>query len=299
MNSKFNKYIKAVGTGAKHNCDLKVVDMENAMQMMLEQSAYPEQISAFLLGWRVKTETTEEFIGALNAFDKYIKKEEIKNSIEFGYPYDGKRNNPYLFPLIAKIIQKFNINIVVTGDELQPAKNGLTVKQISQYIKNIKNIYYFDRYNIFQELSKLTAIRTRLGIRTGLNTLERLINPSLSKYALIGVFHKPFMQKYAKIFGNRYDKLAIVKGNEGTAEIYSKCQYWIIQGSKTIEYKIDPKYFGINYTKSWNRISLEDSVKMFENPDEQLYKLAKLNAALVLYIFNKTSSVKEGYDILE
>ena len=298
MINNFHQYIKAVGTGAKHNCNLSCEQMEDAMTQILDGDIYIEQLSAFLLGWRIKPETTDEFIGALQAFDKYIKRETVSNSVELGYPYDGKRNNPYLFSLIAKELKNFDLNISITGDELQPAKNGITLKQIVTNINLDNNIYYYDRKDIFKELSNLTQIRQRLGTRTGFNTIERLLNPSSSDYAFIGVFHKPFMNKYATMFKNRYKKLVIVKGNEGTSEIFSKAQYWVVEGDKITEYKIDPKDFGINYTKSWDRITLEESLEIIQNPTNELIKLAKLNAALILYITNRAISVKDGYEKL-
>jgi anthranilate phosphoribosyltransferase len=295
----FKKYIKAVGTGKKHNYDLSIDESYDAIKLILDQKVYSEQISAFLLGWRLKPETTDEFIGALKAFDDYIKRTSINNSIELGYPFDGKRNNPYLFSLIAKQLKQFDLNIVVTGDKLQPGKDGITTKDIATNIDLDTNLHFFDRADIFKELSNLTTTRTRLGIRTGFNTIERLSNPANSKIAFIGVFHKPFMKKYVEIFAPRYEKLVIVKGNEGTSEIFSKCQYWIIQDNKIQEHTIDPKDFGINYTKSWDRITLEQSLENINNPSDELLKIVKLNAALILFVSNKTSSIKEGYKLLQ
>ena len=298
MSNEFHKYIKAVGTGIKHNYDLNDQQMKECMNMILQKKASNEQISAFLLGWRLKPETIEEFISTVDLFETYIKKTPIKNSIELGYPYDGKNNNPFLFSLIAKELEKFDINIVVTGDKLQPAKHGVTLKDIATNIKKTKNLYYFDREDVFKELSDLTYIREQLGTRTALNTAERLINPANSTIAFTGVFHKPFMDKYAKMFAYKYKKLVIVKGNEGTSEIYSKCQYWIVQNNNISEHKIDPKDFGINYTKSWDKITLEQSLQMINNPDEELIKIAKLNAALMLFISEKAPSIQEAYSLL-
>jgi anthranilate phosphoribosyltransferase len=250
------------------------------------------------LGWRVKPETTEEYIGTLEAFDDFVIKTKIPNSIELGYPYDGKRNNPYLFSLMAQYLEKFNLNVIVTADELQPAKNGITVKQIISNIQKPKNLYCFDRKDIFQELSNLTQIRQKLSIRTALNSVERLINPASSQYAFLGVFHKPFMEKYVQMFQNRYKKLIIVKGNEGTAEIFSKCQYWIIQNNKIQEYKIDPKDFGINYVRCKDKISLQHSLDNINNPTDELIKIAKLNVALILFVCDKVQTIHEGYELL-
>ncbi len=298
MEDIFKKYIKAVGTGPKHNYDLTKEQMMEAMDMILAKQAYPEQISAFLLGWRLKPETIEEFFGVLKSFDNYIQRVTIKDSIELGYPYDGKRNNPYLFSLMAKELQPYDLNIVVSGDKLQAGKNGVTVKDIFNNITKTQNLHFFDRSDIFKEISNLTDIRRKLGIRTGLNVAERLINPANSLYAVTGVFHKPFMQKYAQIFGDRYKKLVIIKGNEGTQEIYSKCQYWVIENGNTTLHTIDPKDFGINYTKSWDKISLKESLDILNNPSDELIKIAKLNSAMMLYISNKTKSVKEAYELL-
>ena len=298
---KFLKFIKAVGSGKKHNSDLSEAEMIEATDMILKREISNEEISAFLLGWRVKPETVDEFKGVVQSFDKYIIKKNIPNSIELGYPYDGKKNNPYLFTLIAKTLKKYDINIIITGDKLQPAKNGITAKDIiNNYdIKDIDNLHFFDRENCFKELSNLTDIRNRLGIRTGLNTVERLLNPANSEYALIGVFHKPFMQKYVDIFAERYKRFTIVKGNEGTAEIFSKTQFWTIENQKVQEYKIDPKKFGINYNKSWERISLEESINLISNPDDEFMKLVNLNSALILYIFGKVKTIEDGYEILK
>ena len=298
MINDFHNMIKAVGTGVKHNHDLTKQQMAEATQYMLSGKVYPEQVSAFLLGWRVKPETLDEFKGMLEAFDKFILKTPIENSIEIGYPYDGKVNNPYLFLLISKYLKDYNLNIVISGDKLQPAKNGITVKEIYNNQIKEENLYFFDRKDYFKELSNLTIIRDRLGLRTGINSIERLLNPANSKVAFLGVFHKPFVQKYVDIFSSRYEKLVIVKGNEGTPEIFSKCKYWICKNNKISEHTIDPIDFGINYKKSWDRITLKESLEAINNPSDELLKIVKLNVALILFICDKVNNIKEGYDIL-
>jgi anthranilate phosphoribosyltransferase len=272
--------------------------MKEAFSLILNKEVYPEQISAFLLGWRVKPETVEEFKGVLDAFDNFIYKQPILHSIEIGYPYDGKLNNPYLFTLMAQYIQKYNLNLVVSGDKLQPAKGGITTQNISNNMNLQENLYYFDRKDYFKELSELTTVREKLGLRTGLNSIEKLLNPTNATIGLLGVFHKPFVKKYIDIFADRYQKLLIIKGNEGTPEIFSKCKYWIIEDDKIIEDIINPEDFGINYKKSWDKITLEESLEMIHNPSEELIKLAKLNLAMILFVDGKFSSIKDAYDDL-
>jgi anthranilate phosphoribosyltransferase len=294
----FHNYIRAVGTGPKSNRELSKDEMIDCMMQIINQNVRTEQIASFLLGWRVRLETNDELKSSLNVFDKYIKRVDISNSIELGYPYDGKADNPYLFPLFGKYLKKFDLNIVLSGDYLQPAKHGITVKDIANNHKLDDNIHFFDRKDYFKELSNLSEIRNILGLRTAFNTLEKLLNPANSDYAITSAFHKPYVNKYNDIFASRYKHLVIVKGNEGTPEIFSKCKYWINDNDTIKEYIIDPEYFGINYKKSWDRISLEDSLESINNPSDELTKLVKLNVALLLVTAQKAKNVEEGFEML-
>ncbi len=294
----FFKYIHAVGTGPKGNRDLSFDEAKDMMTQILDQSIASEQIAAFLLGWRLKPETTEEFLGALAAFDENIITKKVKNSIELGYPFDGKVNNPYIFPLVAKLLQKEDLNLVLVGDEKQPAKDGLTIKNIISNININENIYYFDRKKFFNKLHKLTKIRNALGLRSSLSTIEKLTGVAESKFAITGVFHKPYVKKYAAIYANKYQKLALIQGNEGTPELFSKGRLWMVDKAKIEEHIIDPKYFGINYKKSWEKISLEESLAQLKNPSDEFIKLAHLNAAVYLFITQKAPTIEDAYEIL-
>ena len=294
----FFKYIHAVGTGVKGNRDLTFEESKDMMEQILNQSIPSEQTAAFLLGWRLKPETVTEFRGAVEACDNFITKTTIANSIELGYPFDGKAKNPYIFPLVAKVLEQSNLNLVVIGDELTPAKGGITIKNIVTKIDLNKNINYFDRKDFFSKMSNLTDLRLKLGLRTGFNTIEKLPRVANSEYAITGVFHKPYVKKYVQIFANRYKKFALIQGNEGTPELFSKGRLWIADESDVKEFIIDPAFYGINYTKSWETISVEESVEQLNNPSTQYLKLAKLNAAVYLFVTQKATSIDEAFEKL-
>ncbi len=295
---EFSKYIHAVGTGPKSNRDLSFDEAKDMMAQMLRQEPYAEQIAAFLLGWRLKPETIEEFKGAIAACDELTKFSKVENSIELGYPFDGKRRNPYIFPLVAKFLEKEGLHLVVYGDELQPAKGGITTKQVAKNVTLAQNIHFFDRREYLKELSDLTQIRMRLGLRTAFNTIEKLPGVSKSEVAITGVFHKPYVKKYVEIFGEKYRRFALVQGNEGTPELFSKGHMWIAQEGEITQHIIDPKALGIDYEKSWENITLEESLSALLNPSEEFIKLAKFNAAVYLVIYGKEASIEEAYEKL-
>lgn len=295
----FHKYIHAVGTGPKGNRDLSFEESEDMMRQILDQSVHSEQIAAFLLGWRLKPETTTEFRGAIAACDDYITHQKVENSIELGYPFDGKAKNPYIFPLVAKVLEESGLNLVVIGDELTPAKSGITIKDICTNTTLGSNIHYFDREKYFNALHKLSEIRMRLGLRTGFNTIEKLPRIAQSDYAITGVFHKPYVKKYVEIFSDRYKRFALIQGNEGTPELFSKGRLWISKEGEVEEFIIDPQHYGINYNKSWDSITLEDSLKKLSDPSDEYLKLATLNAAVYLFVTDKAASVDEAFQMLE
>ncbi|MBU1657601.1 glycosyl transferase [bacterium] len=295
----FHKYMHAVGTGPKGNRDLSFEESQDMMHQILDRGIHNEQIAAFLLGWRLKPETTQEFRGALSACDSYITPVKIENSIELGYPFDGKANNPYIFPLVAKVLEDSRLNLVVIGDDMQPAKNGITTKDICTNIQLGSNVHFFDRKDFFKELHDLTEIRMRLGLRTGLNTIEKLPRIASSEYAITGVFHKPYVKKYVEVFSERYKRFALLQGNEGTPELFSKGRLWIANNKDDIEeFIVDPEYYGINYQKSWDEISVEESLDQLNNPSNEYLKLATLNAAIFLFVTNRAKSIGEAYEML-
>jgi len=294
----FRKYIHAVGTGPKGNRDLSFDESKDMMTQILDQSVHSEQIAAFLLGWRLKPETVEEFRGALSACDTYVKKKKITDSIELGYPFDGKAKNPYIFPLVAQVLKDSKLDLVVMGDEIQPAKGGITIKEICTNTDLTSNLHYFDRADYLSELHELTTIRNRVGLRSAFNTIEKLPNITNSDYAITGVFHKPYVKKYVSIFADRYKRFALIQGNEGTPELFSKGRLWIAKGEAVEEFIIDPEYYGIHYKKSWDTITLEDSLNQLNNPSDEYMKLARLNAAIFLFVTQKVESIDAAYEML-
>jgi len=302
----FKRYIKAVGTGIKGNRDLSKEEIFDAIEQILLNKATPAQSGAFLIGWRTKLETNEELSGAVEALRKYIKFTEVKDSIELGYSFDGRCENPFLFPLFENILDEFykknsdvrRLNLVISGDYLQPAKVGLTTKEIFANIDKGQYLHFFDRVEYLKELSDITPLRLELGLRTAFNTVEKLLNPSLSEYGVTTAFHKPYVQKYLEIFAPYFKDVIVLKGSEGSPEVLKDGKFWRMQEGSIIEENFSLKDFGINYSREFENISLEESLNIVKNPDDEIIKLAKLNVALYLLFAKRVSSLDEAWQRL-
>ena len=302
----FKRYIKAVGTGIKGNRDLSKEETFDAIEQILLNKATPAQSGAFLIGWRTKLETNEELSGAVEALRKYIKFTEVKDSIELGYSFDGRCENPFLFPLFENILDEFykknsdvrRLNLVISGDYLQPAKVGLTTKEIFANIDKGQYLHFFDRVEYLKELSDITPLRLELGLRTAFNTVEKLLNPSLSEYGVTTAFHKPYVQKYLEIFAPYFKDVIVLKGSEGSPEVLKDGKFWRMQEGSIIEENFSLKDFGINYSREFENISLEESLNIVKNPDDEILKLAKFNVALYLLFAKRVSSLDEAWQRL-
>lgn len=302
----FFKYIKAVGTGPKSNRNLTKEEIGEAIEAILEQKCDSEQSAAFLMLLRVKLESDDELKGCLESFDKYIKRVEIPESIELGFSFDGKTEQPYLFPLYGKVLKEFfkknkeikPFDLIVSGDYPQPAKNGLTLKELTNAIDLEDNIHFFNRAEYFKELSDLTHLRKQLYMRTIFNTVEKLLNPAKSKFAITSAFHKPYVEKYNKLFGENYENLLVLKGGEGNPEVFKDFKYWIKPENEIIEKSIKLKDLGIKYDKKYENITLEEAIEVLNNPNEEVMKLVKLNVAILLFATNRIESIEKAYEML-
>ncbi|PUE67752.1 glycosyl transferase [Arcobacter lacus] len=302
----FKKYIKAVATGPKGNKDLTIDETADAIEQILLNKVTPAQAAAFLIGWRTKYETNEELKGAILALRKFMKFKKIEDSIELGYSFDGRCENPFLFPLYEEVLKNFyknnqdvkRLNLVISGDYLQPAKVGITTKDIFLHIDQGQYIHYFNRVEYLKELSDMTALRQELGLRTAFNTVERLLNPSLSEYGVTTAFHKPYVQKYLDIFSSHFKKVVVLKGSEGSPEVFKDGKYWMKEDKNIIESSFSLKDFGIDYREEFNNITLEESLNIIKNPDNNTLKLAKFNIALILLFANRVKSLDEAWQRL-
>jgi len=303
MEMNFKKYIKAVGTGPKGNRELEANEVIEALRAILDNKVTQSQIGAFLIGWRTKLETNDELIAAVKALKKYMKFEKIDNSIELGYSFDGRTNNPFLFPLYEDILKEFfeknkdikELNLVISGDLLQPAKNGITTKDIFNSLDIKKHVYFFDRVNYLKELSDITPLRHELGLRTVFNTVEKLLNPAQSEYGVTTAFHKPYVKKYLAMFKEYYKEVLVVKASEGSPEVFKDGKYWKEINGEIIETPFSLKDFGITYDKTYENITLEEALEIVKNPDEEIIKLAKFNIALYLVFAQRVDTLEEAW----
>lgn len=289
--TRFLDYIRAVGTGPKGNRPLTKEETKDAFELIIERRIPDTLISAFLLGWRVQGESEEELSGCVEYLaEQLISKK--KQGIEIGYPMDGKTK---FFPIMLKAAEQLpGLEVHAVYDLPLGPKYGST---LNEFQITVPNLTLHHRRDLLSGLSDLTSLRNDIGIRTAFNALEKL--NFLAPYALIGMHHAPYFDLYATLYAPYYKRLVIVQGHEGTPEIVKKTKYKIVENGETTTHSIDPEAFGIEPIVTKEEMTVEEMVALMNNPDENLAKMVRLNAALLGFVAGNYQTIDEGMTCLQ
>lgn len=288
---RFLEYIRCVGTGPKGNRHLSYDEMSDAFELIVERRVPDVAISAFLLGWRVQIESDEELSGCVDWL-ALQQASMVKTGIEIGYPFDGKAK---FFPIILKAAQLLgDLEIHAAYDLPLGPKYGVTLEQFTNIASNVT---LHNRYDLLKGLSDLTTLRNDIGIRTAFNTLEKL--NFLAPIALIGMHHAPYFDLYASLYAKHYTRLVIVQGHEGTPEILKRTKYKLVENGELTTHHIDPEEFGIEPISAKETMNLLEMQELMDNPDENLAKMIRLNAAFLGWASGKYESIEKGFMCLQ
>lgn len=293
---RFLEYIKAVGTGPKGNRHLSYDEASDAVSLILESKIPHPLISAFLLGWRVQGESEIELQAFVDHFAHAVKQRHQlpcnTAAIEIGYPLDGKAKFPPVMLKAAEYLKKLDIHTVY--DQPMGPKYGITPVSFAPFSPNI---HLHSRSSLLPELSSLNDLRNSIGIRTAFNTIEKL--SFLSPIALIGMHHAPYFDLYAALYAKHYRRLFIIQGHEGTPEILKKTKFKIVENGEVSTHHIDPEEFGIEPVNVKEMMDEAQMKRIWDNPDQNLAKMIKLNAALIGFAAGLFQTIEEGFSCLQ
>lgn len=154
-------------------------------------------------------------------------------------------------------------------------------------------------------LKKFSQLRKELGFRTILNILGPLINPAEAPYRMVGVSSANLLDKMASVLQMMGVKRALVFFGNGMDEIscagISETREVTPDGIKNGY--LDPAEYSlplctVEDLKGSDKIyNAEVLKKVLEGHPGPIANTFALNAGVGLYIFGKTSSIKEGVSI--
>lgn len=177
-----------------------------AMGMVLDGTADPLQVGAYLLLLRRTGETGEELAGMVAAARDQFLENDISAPVDFDWPSyaDRHRQQPW-FILAAILLADQGYKILMHGIEgytegyapTRPALAAFGVPQAASLSAAAgaladNNLVYLGLEHFCPSVQALFELRPLLGVRTAVNTFGRDLNPFGARYQLQGVFHPPY-----------------------------------------------------------------------------------------------------------
>jgi anthranilate phosphoribosyltransferase len=242
MSDRFREFIQKIGSGPHTGKSLTREEAATAMTMMLEQTATPAQIGAFLIAHRIKRPTGAELAGMLDAYGVMGPQLQPVAShprmpIIFGIPYDGRSRTAPVAPLVSLILTAAGIPVILHGADRMPTKYGTPLVEVWQEwgidwtdvpLTKIQAIFataglgFVYTPTHFPTAAGLTPYRDQIGKRPPIATLELMWCPYAGDAHLIfGYVHPPTEQMalVAATLRNTPTRITTVKGLEGSSDL--------------------------------------------------------------------------------
>ena len=277
------------------------------------------ELSAILIGLRMKGESKDEIIGAAQIMrQKSLKIKSPNNTIDTCGTGGDMRNTLNISTSASIVAASAGAIIAKHGNRSVSSKSGsadmleeLGYKisndvEILEKSLNEYNFCFLFAQNHHSAMKNVINVRKNLATKTIFNLLGPLTNPANAKNQLLGVFDKKWLKIHCeslKELGS--NRAMIVHGIDGLDEITLTNNTLVceLKNNKITEYIFNPNDYGYEY------INIEDIVgdepkynakcflKMLDGEYKKFQKIIEINAGAALYLSNIANDLKEGFEI--
>ena len=260
MSQEFIEIIRVIGRGRKLRRDLTAEEAADAMRLILGDSSVSEaQIGAFLVTMRVKDESAEELRGFLQGVADYLVplKPDVENLLDLALPYDGKARYLQTGVMAAMVLASAGVPVLLHGADNIPTKCGVgplnllralgyeadkTPESVGEDLRET-NFGVLNVAHVLPRWTDLTPIRHHFGLRTLMNTIEKLFNPARAPLHISGFYHGSYLPRLT-LPGSRDNW--VILGEEGGVDIRpgKKTRVFHAEGGEMIETVVNAADYG-------------------------------------------------------
>ena len=231
--------IGRVARGERGSENLNRQEAADIFARLLRPDADELQLGAFLIAQRMKGESSEELAGFVDAARAAIPgygKVRSPESVDLPC-YAGKRRAAPAHLVAALKARDAGLPVFVHGVERiegrvtawqtlgrAGVRRAVNLKEAAAIIAS-DGIAYADLGELCPDLFRLYHLRDRLGVRSFVNTVARMLNPLGSAGQLNGMFHTPYADYMAKANAMLAQSRSLIfMGAEGEPELYASRQ---------------------------------------------------------------------------
>ena len=297
--------------------NLETVEMQDVMRIIMDGSATPAQIGAFLAALHIKGETVDELTGAATVMRDYAAKVEISadkvvDTVGTGGDAAGLFNVSTAAAFVAAAggaVMAKHGNRAATGksgsaDVLEAAGVNITLSpgNVARTIEAVGIGFMFAPTH-HGATRHAVGPRREIGVRSIFNLLGPLTNPAAARWQLVGVYEERWVRPLAESFGNLGSvHTLVVHADDGLDEISIAVPTRVSEykDGNIIDYTIKPDDFGL-MPQSLDAIRVDSAEQSLElirqalsgNPGPA-YDMVMLNAGATLYAADLAPSLTEG-----
>lgn len=313
----FTKLLKEVGRGKRGARDLSYDEAVLAAELILGLQATPAQLGAFLIAERIKMESVEELEAFVTVCRRHAYRGFNQHGLDCAGPYDGRKQSFLATFPTAFVLASAGLPVTLHGMASLPPKRGVGVHDVlresgidADSVPRDKlvqaavdtGVLYVPAEQWCPPLRALRPIRVELGMRTVLNTAEKLIDYAHSPYLVFGVYHNTVFERIARLATNlAYSKALVVQGAEGSEDVFIErpTRVYLVQGGEFALHVVDPDSYGLETpppTVEWTpQAQLHAAEAALQGRGHIAFvNQVLLNAAVRLQLADKAESVEEG-----
>ncbi|MDM8167558.1 glycosyl transferase family protein [Roseovarius sp.] len=221
-------HVRTLGRGPGRSRSLTRDEARDAMRLMLSGQAAPEAVGALLMLLRMKGETADEIAGLAEAATAAAPALPPVDLDWPSYAAGRTRGQPW-FLLSARLVADAGHRVLLHGwngphgklrDGLAEAGIGIATRpDAAARLLDRDRIAYMPLDHLHPELFRLLALRDALGLRSCVNTVCRMLNPTGAPASVQGVFHPSYRLLQSDAAARLgWDALSVIKGGGGEFE---------------------------------------------------------------------------------
>ena len=211
-------FVRIVARGKGRARPLTQDEAHDAMSTILSGDAAPEAVGALLMVLRLRGETGSEIAGftsALRSCDVCLPKADL----DWPCYAAGRTRGAPLFVLAAKLVGHAGYTVSMHGWNSHQSAIADPQSAMNRLGLVGEGLHYHPLETLSPRAFALLRLRDTFGLRSCINTVLRMWNPSGASASVQGVFHPSYrglQSRAAQLLGDR--DLTVIKGGGGEFE---------------------------------------------------------------------------------
>ncbi len=307
QSDKISGRIKSFIKKVSERNDLKKDEAKEMMDYIMKGNATHSQVSAYLMGLKMKGETSDEIAGSAESmFNVCVRIESGKNTVVDTCGSGGDNSGSFnISTASAFVVAGSGITVAKHGNRSVTSHSGsadvleklgvniqLSKEEVEKCMDKARIGFIFA--TLYHPAMKyVMPTRREIGVRTLFNILGPIVNPAAVKYHVMGVYSKELLELIPPVFlylGHKHSMVIHGEGGLDEASIEGKTYIKEIHDGKITDKVINAEDFGLSGKNQNLKVDTpEESASMMlnilrgvEKGDPR--KAVVLNAGLAIYV---------------